>query len=162
MQRVIQIALFVSFLWGVVPVIHKFLLHEVHFSVVLVISSVAYITCAMGFAAYNWKELRPRLHYVSATNIAIIVATSAITGFLANLLYLYILKDNESYIVSALIYSSPVFTLLLAYVVLHERMNVLGVVGVLLIVAGVAAIAYNEASGSLRESWQTFAPAKIM
>ena len=43
------------------------------------------------------------------------------TAFLANLLYLMVLKKNQSYIVSALIYSSPVFMFLIAWLFLKEK-----------------------------------------
>jgi drug/metabolite transporter (DMT)-like permease len=113
---------------------------------VLTVSSLAYFASTLAFAAYNWRSLRPELARLPWSFYAIAAATSVITGFLANLLYFYILKDNDSYIVAALTYSAPVFTLVLAYLFLNERMTVLGVTGVLLIVLGVVAVAFNESA----------------
>lgn len=52
-------------------------------------------------------------------------------------MYYYILEKHHAYVISALVYSSPVFTVLFAHMVLKERVTVLGMAGVLLIVTGV-------------------------
>jgi drug/metabolite transporter (DMT)-like permease len=54
------------------------------------------------------------------------------------------LKKHDSYIISALIYSSPIFTLLLACLFLNEQITYYGLLGVLFIVVGVGFISTND------------------
>jgi drug/metabolite transporter (DMT)-like permease len=53
--------------------------------------------------------------------------------------------------VSALTCVSPLFTLLLVYFFFHEKINILGVLGVLLIVLGTFCISLNDASFKMEE-----------
>jgi drug/metabolite transporter (DMT)-like permease len=140
----ILIALFISACWGVQPIIHKYVLKTIDPVVVMTISSGAYFICMLGFVAYNWKRIKTHVHTVTPRLLAVIVATSVFTAFLANLLYFYILKDHASYVTSALIYSSPFFTLVIAYLFLQNKVTLFGAAGALLIVAGVVFIAIND------------------
>ena len=81
---------------------------------------------------------------ITKKDIIIIVLTSAIATFMANVLYYTILKNHESSLISALIYSSPIFTLILAYIFLKERINTIGIFGILFIVLGIICIAMNN------------------
>jgi drug/metabolite transporter (DMT)-like permease len=81
---------------------------------------------------------------LSIRDVCFIGFTSMITGFFASLIYFHILKKHESYVIAALIYSSPVFTLLISYFVLKEKVSYIGVAGVILIVSGVIMLALNE------------------
>jgi len=79
-------------------------------------------------------------------DIGILIMLPIFTVFLANVLYYNVLKNHESSIISALIYSSPVFTLIIAYLFLKERLDIYGLSGVLAIILGVILIAMNNES----------------
>jgi drug/metabolite transporter (DMT)-like permease len=64
--------------------------------------------------------------------------------FLANMMYYYILKNHESSIISALVYSSPVFTLIIAYIFLKERLDIYGISGIFLMILGVILVSNNN------------------
>ena len=81
-----------------------------------------------------------------AISLGILVALSIFTAFLANIMYYYILKDHELSIISALIYSSPVFTLVIAYLFLKERLDIYGFSGIMAIIVGVILISQNNQS----------------
>jgi len=53
------------------------------------------------------------------------------------MIYFYILKDHESSIISALIYTCPVFTVILSYLFLKERLTIYKLVGIVFVVFGV-------------------------
>ena len=139
-------ALFVALLWGVQPVIHKHLLARVDPRVVMAVGAAFYLACVAGFAAWNWGAVRAGAARLSGRDVAWIGAASVLTAFVANVVYLYVLRGHDSYVVSALIYASPVFTLALAALALRERVTPAGAAGVLLIVAGVLLLALNERS----------------
>ena len=110
----------------------------------MVIGGVFYMMCMLGFAASFWKTVKKDWAKLDAKTIMLIGAVSVLTGFVANMLYFFVLKKHDSHVVSALIYSSPVFTLLLAYFLLHEKVTPIGCIGVIMVVLGVVCIALNR------------------
>jgi len=142
-------ALFVAFLWGIAPLVHKVLLSEMSFKTVLVISSFTYFICTILFALYYRNDLIADSKRVTTQHILVIAAVAITTGFIANLIYFMVLKGNKSYIVSALIYASPIFTLIGGIWLLKEKFTKFSLLGVLFIVAGVVFIAIGDRSDSL-------------
>ena len=152
MLLVIPTALFISFLWGLSPVIHKYLLsgQDLHPETMLVIGGTLYSVCLVLYGWYKRKlvmhDVKSRMTWKSWLAVGL---TSIVCGFVANMLYFFILKKHTSYIVSALIYASPLFTLILALLFLKEKVTAMGMVGVFFIVMGVVCIAFHEAKEGL-------------
>ena len=134
-------SLFVAFLWGAQPVVQKALLTQMSFKTVMAVGSVAYTACMAGFIAFYWKDIQRDRPKLTVRNVAAIFATTICCAFVANLVYLLALKRHKSAVVSALIYSAPVFTVVLAAVFLRERLNWVEGAGVALLTAGVACMA---------------------
>ena len=139
----VHIALFVSFLWGVAPVIHKVLLEKFDPAALMVFSAPFYLIALVIFAAFHTKSLSTQFRKTTLEQWIVIAITSIFTAFLANLLYFYILAKHKSFVVSTLIYTSPVFTLILAWLFLTENINAWGLFGVVLVFLGVLAILQN-------------------
>ena len=146
MEIYIVIALAISFLWGVQPVIHKHLLKKFTPITLMLVSSIVYFALLIVTSVIKNKEVATDFEKMTAKDLGILVALSVFTAFLANIMYYYILKDHESSIISALIYSSPVFTLVIAYLFLKERLDIYGFSGVLAIIIGVVLISQNNQS----------------
>ena len=89
------------------------------------------------------KDIKKDYANMTSRDLLIILAIGLFSGFLGNVLYLYVLKDHASSIVSALIYSSPIFTLIISYLFLKERLNVYGLLGVITIIIGVILVSQN-------------------
>lgn len=147
-------SLTVAMLWGVVPIIHKWLLKDssakgtqndgsIDWKLIMVIGGFSYFVCLFAFTLWHQKDLRKNLASLTPRAILWIMIGSVVGGFLANLIYFLVLKRHDSFIVSALIYCSPVFTLILAYLLLQEQVRAFGVIGVLLITAGIVCISFN-------------------
>lgn len=141
----IAIGMMISFLWGLSPVIHKTVLNDISPQTALVGVSLFYTICTIVLAWIYRKQIhRDVTVHLTKWNIVFLAFTAIVCGFIANMLYFYMLKHHPSHIVSALIYSSPVFTLLIAYLFLREQISMMGLLGVLLITAGVVCIAFNK------------------
>jgi drug/metabolite transporter (DMT)-like permease len=138
------VALCVAFLWGVSPVIHKSLLGKHSHVTIMLITATVNVLCVISYALFKNKELIPDMKTIPMKDVLIVAGTTITTVFLANILYYNVLKKHDSYIISALIYSSPIFTLLLAYLFLQEKITYYGLIGVLFIVVGVCFIATND------------------
>jgi len=139
----IPLGLFISLCWAISPIMHKYVLKRSGISpkTILILSTLFYTSCVAIFALIHWETVSKDLPKMDFAAWLIIGVTTVIAGFWANVLYFYMIRDNASSTVAALIYSSPIFTLLLAYIFINEMMSVLSLAGVLLIVTGVICIA---------------------
>ena len=137
-------ALLIAALWGLSPILHKAALHELSAQTTFTVSFFMYMLCAIVYAFVYRDRIAEdlRLHATPKT-IAYIAVGAMVCGFAANILYFHVLRDHDSHIVSALIYSCPVFTLVLAYLLLREHIHFVGFLGIVLITAGVVCIAFN-------------------
>ena len=146
-MHVIPVALSIALAWGASPIIHKYVLRSADPLTVMILSGIIYTICVIVFVIFNWKRFYKSVHTLTRTSkksIMWLAVTAIICGFIPNIVYFYILNKNDSYIVSALIYASPIFTLILAYYVLKEKITPIGFTGVILIMLGVLCIAFNE------------------
>ena len=139
-------ALSVAFLWGIHPVISKHLLssQDISFQTLMVISSFVYFLCTILLAIYYWPEVKKDIPKMTLRNVGWICVISIISGFVANLIYFNVLKKHKSYVVAALIYAAPVFSLICGVAFLNEKLSFYGLIGVLLVIAGTTLLAYNE------------------
>lgn len=94
-------------------------------------------------------DVKNDLKNMTTKDILIILSIGLFSGFIGNMLYLYVLKDHNTSIISALIYSSPVFTLIISYLFLKEKLNMYGLLGVITIIIGVILVSLNENSVSI-------------
>jgi drug/metabolite transporter (DMT)-like permease len=147
--RYIYVALFVAFLWGIHPILNKILLGKFNVPTVLVLSNFVYFLAVLVFIYLNYSEITKDVKKINNQDILIIFTVSLVAGFLANLLYYYVLKSHESSLVSALVFSSPIFTLIVAHFFMKEDLNGFGILGIILIVLGVICIAFNDGNYKL-------------
>jgi uncharacterized membrane protein len=142
----IFLALFISFLWGLQPVVHKLLLQKFDLITILFISTFVQIILVLIVALTRKQNVLSDLKVITFSDVCIITTLSAFTVFLTNVIYLSVLKNHDSSIISALIYSCPVFTLLISYFFLKERLDIYGLLGVFSIILGVVFISQNRKS----------------
>lgn len=141
----IVLAIFIAFLWGVSPVVHKFALSAGYSQYTLmVVGAVFYNICLALFAATKWNIIYPEIRSMSWKIVGLLATTSIFTGFMASLLYYRVLKQHSrSYIATTIMYCSPIFTLILAALFLKEKVNAVSLGGVLVTVLGVCMLAYE-------------------
>ena len=87
--------MFISFLWGLQPIIHKYILKSIDPKTIMVIGGVFYMMCMLGFAASFWKTVKKDWAKLDAKTIMLIGAVSVLTGFVANMLYFFVLKKRN-------------------------------------------------------------------
>ena len=144
MDIYIFIAIFISFLWGIQPIVHKHLLNRYNFITIMLISTIVNFSLILAVSITRNKEILADMNKLTFRDLFILVLVSSFTIFLANMMYYYILKNHESSIISALVYSSPVFTLIIAYIFFKERLDIYGVSGILLMIFGVILVSNNN------------------
>lgn len=135
----------ISFLWGVMPVAHKYVLEgDVSPYTIMAVGFLPYMLCLLLLFFMKRDLIINDIKKMNSLDVSIITLTAVLCGFCANLIYYHIVKHNKSYLVSALIYSSTLFTLLFGWLFLREKITHGNLVGGLLIVSGVIVLALNN------------------
>jgi uncharacterized membrane protein len=143
MQNYILLALISGFMWGMAPVIHKVLLVKYQPITIMLLNSFTYAISMMLIVFFNYKMFMKDMNKIKYEDILIIILSSIGILVIGNLIYYYVLREHDSSLVSALIYSSPVFTLILAYIFLKERLSMYGYLGIFSILLGIIFISKN-------------------
>ncbi len=137
-------SMFVALLWGVSPIAHKTMIGKMDTKMVFIINSVFYTICIIGYTLYYWNHFKKEAPKIETKDLYVLGGISIIMSFLPNILYFYLLKEHDSYIVSALVNSAPIFTVLVSYFILNEKMTKYGIMGILLIIGGIICLSFNE------------------
>ena len=150
METYILVALLIAFIWGISPIMYKHLLDRYHATSIIVFVSIVYIICVFIMGCYNHKEVLEDYNKIDINDIGWIVLVSLLGLFLANFLQVTVLKDNDPSVVSSIIYSCPLFTLLLAYMLFNTSINLSCLFGTFLIVSGVLCISICSDNANLK------------
>jgi drug/metabolite transporter (DMT)-like permease len=112
----------------------------------MLVSGIINVLLIVALSIYLKNDVLADLKKITFRDAVILVCLPIFTVFVANIIYYYILKKHESSLVSAITYSSPAFTLILAYLFLNERLDIYGLSGIFAIIAGVILISNNNSS----------------
>jgi drug/metabolite transporter (DMT)-like permease len=140
----ILLALLISFLWGIQPIIFKHLLSNISPITLMILNGSINLLCLGLLYLYYSNEINKDIKKLIIKDYILIIFSVITTVFLTNLIFYSILQKNETSIITALVYSAPFFTLIIAYLILKERINNYGILGILLIILGVIFIAFNN------------------
>lgn len=155
-EAVVPIALFISFIWGATPIVHKYIFNSFTFmtpETMIVVGGVLYFIFTMCYFGCNKAKVIEPLKKLPFS-IFVLMGATALVGFLANYLYFNVIGKHASYLVSALIFSSPFFTLILSYMLLKEEITLTSFIAVVLIVVGIMMLATSKKSKQLNQSKQ--------
>jgi drug/metabolite transporter (DMT)-like permease len=130
------LAVVVAALWGVAPAVYKRVLSRispaslvVFYSLIVAVFCVVWAWTFRGDLAADFQKMR-------ASDWALIAVGAAAAGFLANVLYIYLIEAYDTYWVVGLAYTAPLFAAALAWAWIGERPTPLSGLGLALIAAG--------------------------
>lgn len=135
MNSIIVLCLITAFCWSLSPVIYKIAMNDLPQCTVVVFSAFVYGILALLYFTYHREEVVLSLNAQSSTSFYWLILVN-IAIFIGQLLYVHSLSKEKSYIVSSITYTSPLFTLLLAWLILKEDVRLINFIGVITIVAG--------------------------
>lgn len=133
----LTLSLIIAASYGVLPILQKMLLNDLPVEVSFALGAPIYTSAMAAFVFYNWQRIHPHLHKITGRHLALVIGSSLVCSFFTNLLLLRVMRQNDSFIVTAVTCSSPVFTAVLGYLVLKEKITLVSGVGVALVTAGV-------------------------
>jgi uncharacterized membrane protein len=136
------LCIFVAFLWSLQPILHKMLKKNIDVFILFILVWIFTSLFMIFFLFYYKNHIYENIINLTKFEILIFI-NIGLMCVLANYLYFNIIKIEDSYIVSAIIYSSPLFTILVAYLLLQENISISSVIGILLIFIGTIILSFN-------------------
>jgi drug/metabolite transporter (DMT)-like permease len=139
----VPLSLCVAFLWGLSPILHKYVLTR-GLSPETLLSAAGLVTalCIAAYAAFNAGAIGRDLPTLGRPDVlAAVVLAAVATTFFAAILYYYLVKHNACYVVTALTNTAPAFTLVMAVAFLGEEVTAVKALGVLAIIVGAVLVA---------------------
>ena len=138
------IPLFISFIWGIVPVIIKLYLNELSPEFILLSSSFVFFIGSFIYTYFfKYNEIIEGYNKSTYKIIIILIITFLLASVISNLLYLQYLKKNSSNILAIIVGLAPAITVIAAYFLLNETLTSLQLFGTLLILIGLGLIIYK-------------------
>ena len=138
------IPLFISFIWGFVPVIIKLYLKELSPEFILLSSSLVFFIGSFIYTYFfKYNEIIEGYNKSTYKIIIILIITFLLASVISNLLYLKYLKKNNSNILAIIVGLAPAITVIAAYFLLNETLTSLQLFGTLLILIGLGFIIYK-------------------
>ena len=94
---------------------------DVDMNIIIVLTAVFYTICVVFYAIPSWKSIYHNIKKIQNIHLLLIAVNAAIMTFLANLLFLIALKNNsKTYVITAVAFCAPMFSLLIAFLFLTE------------------------------------------
>ena len=145
-----SIAFIVAVAWGIPPIVHRFLTKTCHIPmrIILLFSALTYIIAVACMILFLYKNVIVHEIYHHRKWIPLMIGTSFLSMFVANCLYLYVVKHAHNInIVTIITASYPIITVLLSAILLNEHLTPMGIVGFILVLIGISMLIYKpEAS----------------
>ena len=129
-------SLLVAFFWACITIIDKYVLHILQTHTIVFIGTLATFVFAGLYCLYHKNSIIDDFENVNYTLIFWISVTTFLSVVTANVLYLELLKNHNTAIVSAITYSSPVLVLLMSMILFKEKLNLYSGIGILLVITG--------------------------
>jgi len=136
------LAIIIAFIWGISPVIFKFFLHKnTPAYIIILFQALVYLLSSSIYILISKRkkfieDLKQNVSY-----IPFLVIISFFSVYIANVLYIYALenKGNVS-IMSIIIALAPVITMIFAYIIFKEKLEIKAYIGFFIIFVGLILI----------------------
>jgi uncharacterized membrane protein len=136
-------SLIVSLFWGVSPVFYKMMMSKVDTKLTFIINNLFFTLGVICYTWYYWDQLKSDIKSISIRDTLAIGTIAIVLSFIPNIIYYNLINNHDSYVVSALVNSAPIFTVGVSYLLLNENITKYGMLGVLLIICGVYFLSFN-------------------
>jgi drug/metabolite transporter (DMT)-like permease len=142
MNYYIFFAFIIAFLWGISPVLFKFILEKniPWYIIIFVQASVYLLSSAIFIIIYKYndiyKDLQQNINYIPS-----LIVISFLSVYIANVLYIFALEKKANVNIMSLIVSlAPAITLISSYLILQEQLPIKILIGFLIIFIGLLCV----------------------
>jgi drug/metabolite transporter (DMT)-like permease len=143
MHSLLLPSLFIAFIWSIGGIFQKYAMNHINPVTFIAFTTLIYVICVIVYCVFNKKTIIA--DFKNNTSISVLGAMLAFTllsMFWSMILLLQLYEKHDAHKVSTLTFVSPVFTLILATLLLKERPTPKSILGVLLVVLGIAFVGH--------------------
>ena len=120
----------------------KMIMSKVDTKLTFIINNIFFTLGVFVYTYYYWDQIKVDAQNISMRDTLAIGAIAIVLSFIPNIIYYNLINDHDSYIVSALVNSAPIFTVAVSYLLLKENITKYGMLGVVLIIIGVCCLSF--------------------
>lgn len=137
--------IFISIVWGFIPIILKLYLLEFPYISIVFFQSLLVFLCALFYILlYKYEDFKTSITKITFYKIIIFTLTFITASFICNLLYLSLI-NKDVVIFPIIIFSlTPLITIIAAYLFLNKSINYLQLFGLFFIILGVFFMFYYK------------------
>ena len=128
----------VSAIFGVTPVLNKYILQSISVDQLVVMSGILFGIASAVYGSY--RGLWPSIQKVAGETWGLVALSAGLIFVVANYLYLTAIRDGKTYLAAAITASYPLVTALCGYLLFREAVTVQHLVGIGLVIGGVVAL----------------------
>ena len=142
MNNYIYLSFIIAFIWGISPVLFKFILQKnmPSYVIILIQASVYLFSSIIYIFVYKNNEIYYDLHK-NINYIPFLIIISFFSVYVANVLYIYGLENKANVNMMSIIVSlAPAITIIFSYFILYEIISFKELIGFLLIFIGLIII----------------------
>ncbi len=131
-------AFLIAFLWALAALMHKYFLNYISAFTLVILTGLIYgitsIISSLFYKEYLQKDIFDKIIPEKFWLYLIIIVV--ISSYVTHYIYLHLIQKNETHLVIAITFTSPIFVLLYAILVLGKKISLSSSLGVLLITLG--------------------------
>jgi drug/metabolite transporter (DMT)-like permease len=142
-KSVIYIALVVSMLWAIQPIIQKYILKRTSWKLFIIFNGVINVVILTLFGTLYYKELREEMEMIKMRDIILLLVILSFINLIAASLYFYILSTKNTYDVVIITSMYFIGTILLNALLFNEVMSKNQIIGAMLVIFAVGITALN-------------------
>lgn len=132
----LSFAILVALLWAIANICIKTATQNTPSNVIYVIYSFALFIGILIYSAFAYKDLAPHFGAITTKTLLLITIAVILNPIIATLLYFHLLEKYPATKVMPLAYTVPLFSAILAVILLKEKIDTKTLAGTLLIVLG--------------------------
>jgi uncharacterized membrane protein len=143
-MNVLFFTFIVALLWGISPIVVKYGMNKnINVNTIFFINTLIYVICGGLYSLVYKTDIEKDLTTSNASILILLTINAFFAVFLANTIYYILIQSNNTAIVTALSYSSPLFTVILSYFLLEEKLSIQTFLGIITIYFGIILISLN-------------------
>lgn len=143
-MNVLFFTFIVALLWGISPIVVKYGMNKnINVNTFFFINTLIYVICGGLYSLVYKTDIEKDLTTSNASILILLTINAFFAVFLANTIYYILIQSNNTAIVTALSYSSPLFTVILSYFLLEEKLSIQTFLGIITIYFGIILISLN-------------------
>lgn len=144
-MNVVFFTFIIALLWGISPIVVKHgMNNKINVNTIFFINTLIYVICGGLYSLFYKTEIENDLTYKNINILLLLTINAFFAVFLANTIYYVLIESNNTAIVTALSYSSPLFTVILSYFLLEEKLSLQTICGVIVIYLGILLVSIQN------------------